>query len=156
MQNLKVGQKAVDFCLPDVNEKEICLKDYQGKWLVLYFYPKDNTSGCTLEAINFSKALRKLEKWNALVVGISPDSPQSHCNFRDNHDLTITLLSDMNHHVLEAYGVWSLKRMYGKEYYGVERSTFLIDPEGTIAFIWRKVKVKGHLEEELEKLQELQ
>jgi len=150
-----LGQPAPDFCLPDTEEKQVCLKKLKGKWVVLYFYTKDHTSGCTLEAINFTKSMAQFNKHNAVVLGISPDSVKSHCHFRDKHDLKVRLLSDPDHTVLEAYGVWSLKKMYGKEYYGVVRSTFLIDPEGHIVEAWRKVKVQGHIETVLEKLQAL-
>jgi peroxiredoxin Q/BCP len=155
MGTLKSGESAPDFCLSDTEQNQVCLNDFQGKWVVLYFYPKDNTSGCTLEAINFTKAIAEFEKLNAAVVGISPDSVKSHCNFRDKHELKVTLLSDPDHKALESYGVWSLKKMYGKEYFGVVRSTFLIDPEGRIAEIWRKVNVPGHIETVLKKLQAL-
>ncbi|MBN2103110.1 thioredoxin-dependent thiol peroxidase [bacterium] len=155
MNVLTIGQSAPDFCLPDTEEKQICLKNFQGKWVVLYFYPKDNTSGCTLEAIHFTESLAQFKEHNAVVLGISPDSVKSHCNFRDKHDLKVTLLSDSDHTVLEAYGVWSVKKMYGKEYYGVMRSTFLIDPQGQIVEIWKKVKVPGHIETILEKLRSL-
>jgi peroxiredoxin Q/BCP len=156
MNAIDAGRKAPEFCLPDADEKEVCLKDYFGKWIVLYFYPKDNTSGCTLEAIDFTKAVQALDDMGAVVIGVSPDSPKSHCNFRDKHDLKITLLSDAEHTVLQQYGVWVLKKMYGREYYGVERSTYLIDPEGKVAHIWRKVKVAGHVEIVKKRLQELQ
>lgn len=141
---LKVGDKAPGFCLPDASNKEICLKDFKGKWLVLYFYPKDNTSGCTREAVDFSEHLRKFKRMGAIVVGVSPDSPTSHTNFINKHKLKLTLLSDTEHKVLEAYGVWQKKSMYGREYYGVVRTTFVIDPKGKIKQMWEKVKVAGH------------
>lgn len=144
---LKEGDKAPDFCLPDQNNKEVCLKDFKGKWVVLYFYPKDNTSGCTMEAMDFSQNLDEFKKMHAVILGVSPDSTKSHVNFMQKHKLTVTLLSDSEHQVLEKYGVWQKKKMYGREYYGVVRTTFLIDPEGKIAHIWEKVKVKGHAEE---------
>ncbi len=152
---VKEGEKAPDFCLPDQNDKEVCLKDYRGKWVVLYFYPKDNTSGCTKEAIGFTEMKKEFEKMGAIILGVSPDSTKSHRNFIEKKDLKITLLSDPEHKVLEAYGAWQLKKMYGREYYGVVRSTFLISPEGKIAFVWPKVKVAGHVENVLEKLKEL-
>ena len=123
--------------------------------MVLYFYPKDNTSGCTLEARGFTMAAKDFEKEGAVILGLSPDSPESHCRFTDKHGLGITLLSDTEHEVLEAYGAWQKKRMYGREFMGVVRSTFLIDPEGTQAHVWPKVKVAGHVEAVLEKLREL-
>ena len=138
--------KAPGFCLPDSDGNEVCLKNFSGKWIILYFYPKDNTTGCTLEAINFSQQLSDIQSLNTEVLGVSPDSSKSHCSFRDKHDLKIRLLSDPEHNVLEKYGVWVLKKMYGREYFGVERSTFLIDPKGNIGKVWRKVKVKDHVE----------
>ena len=153
---LAVGDSAPDFCLPDSDGKEICLKDLKGKWIVLYFYPKDNTPGCTLEAVHFTREMAEFAGKDAVILAVSPDSQKSHCNFRDKHSLKITLLSDPEHIVLEEYGVWVLKKMYGREYHGVERSTFLIDPEGRIAFEWRKVKVQGHVEAVKAKLQALQ
>ena len=142
----KKGDAAPEFCLPNSEAREVCLKDFRGKWVVLYFYPKDNTSGCTKEALEFTELRSKFEGMHAAIIGISPDSVESHRKFREKHALTITLLSDPDHKVLEAYGVWQLKRMYGREYHGVVRSTFLIDTDGKIAEVWTKVKVKGHAE----------
>lgn len=156
MSEIAVGKEAVLFCLPDADEKVVCLEDYSGKWVILYFYPKDNTSGCTLEAIHFTREIEQFRSLGAEVIGISPDSPRSHCAFRDKHDLKVILLSDSDHHVLEGYGVWVLKKMYGKEHYGVERSTFIIDPDGMVVAVWRKVKVEGHIQEVMEKLKTLQ
>ena len=146
--------KAPDFCLPDENGKEICLHDFKGKWVILYFYPKDNTTGCTKEAKDFTDYIEEFEKLNAVVIGISPDSMQSHKKFREKHGLRVLLLSDENKEVLKKYEVWQLKKMYGREYYGVVRSTFLINDEGNIVHEWRRVKVKGHVEEVLKKLKE--
>ncbi len=151
MKGLKEGMKAPEFCLPDANEKTHCLKDFSGKWIVLYFYPKDNTSGCTKEAVGFTESRKQFEELNAVIIGISPDSPKSHAKFIDKHNLSILLLSDPEHKVLKEYGVWQKKKMYGREYMGVVRSTFIITPDGKIAAIWRKVKVKGHIDEVLEK-----
>ena len=153
---LEMGQQADDFCLPDQNEEEVCLHDYRGKWVVLYFYPKDNTSGCTAEALDFTALIDEFHKNNAEVIGVSPDSPQSHIKFIAKKELKLRLLSDTNKNVLQAYNVWQLKKMYGREYYGVVRSTYLIDPDGNIAHIWPKVKVKGHAENVLQKIKELQ
>ena len=150
------GDTAPDFCLPTQNEDEICLHNYRGKWLVLYFYPKDNTTGCTAEALDFTAHLDKFKAINAEILGVSPDSPQSHVKFITKKELKLTLLSDVTHHVLETYGAWQLKKMYGREYYGVVRSTFLVDPRGKIAHIWPKVKVKGHAEDVLQKIKDLQ
>lgn len=149
-------QEAINFCLPDEEGNEVCLDDYKGKWVVLYFYPRDNTSGCTREAKDFSEHMEEFEKLNAVVIGMSPDSPESHRKFKEKHSLKVKLLSDESHEVLEKYGVWQLKKLYGKEYYGVVRSTFLISPDGKIVYAWKGVKVKGHVEEVLEKLREMQ
>ncbi|MFX0204937.1 MAG: thioredoxin-dependent thiol peroxidase [Candidatus Hodarchaeota archaeon] len=152
---LNIGDTGVDFCLPDQNNYEICLKNFQGKWVVLYFYPKDNTPGCTLEARDFSAHVKEFEELNAVILGISPDSTNSHEKFCNKHNLAITLLSDPTHEIIEKYGVWKLKQFRGKKYMGVVRSTFLIDPNGIIAFIWPKVSVKGHAEEVKEKITSL-
>jgi len=155
-ESLETGDRAPAFCLPDQNENKICLKDFLGKWAVLYFYPRDNTPGCTREAVEFTRAEKKFKAANAVIIGISPDSSQSHFNFAEKHSLTITLLSDPNHAVLQQCGAWRLKKLYGREYFGVVRSTFLIDPEGKIAHIWEKVKVRGHVEDVLQTLKEAQ
>ncbi len=154
-EKLKIGDKAPLFCLPNQDEEKICLSDFKGKCVVLYFYPKDNTSGCTKEAIGFTEKKEEFEKLGAVILGVSPDSPKSHRNFIEKKGLTITLLSDQEHKVLEEYGAWQLKKMYGREYMGVVRSTYLINPEGKIAYIWPKVKVAGHVDAVLEKLKEL-
>lgn len=151
----QAGDAAPAFCLPDKDRNETCLRDYAGKWVVLYFYPKDNTSGCTLEAIDFSASIKELEKLGAAVLGVSPDSPESHCRFYDKHKLRVTLLSDQDHRVMEKYGVWGSKKMYGRESMGVIRSTILIDPKGIIRFRWDKVKVNGHVESVVRTLAEL-
>ncbi len=151
-----VGDPAPDFCLPNQDDAQVCLHDLRGRWVVLYFYPKDNTSGCTREAVDFTQHLEAFAERNAVVLGVSPDSTRSHRNFAQKHGLRVTLLSDPEHKVLEAYGVWQKKRMYGREYWGVVRTTFLIDPEGRIAWVWPNVKVKGHVEAVLAKLTELQ
>ena len=153
---VKVGDSAPKFCLPDQDEKEQCLDKFKGKWVVLYFYPKDNTSGCTIEARDFTTAVSEFEKLNCTILGVSPDSVKSHQNFISKQDLNIALLSDSEHRVLEKYGAWQLKKMYGREYYGVIRSTYLINPDGEIEFIWPKVKVKGHVDEVRSKLVDLQ
>jgi peroxiredoxin Q/BCP len=149
-----IGDAAPQFCLPGMDEREVCLDDFKGKWLVLYFYPKDNTSGCTREAVDFTLALPTLNSLGAEVLGISRDPPASHKKFAEKHDLRIKLASDADHKVTEAYGAWALKKMYGKESYGVVRSTFLIDPQGKVAHAWKKVSVKGHAEAVAERLRE--
>jgi peroxiredoxin Q/BCP len=151
-EGVTVGIKAPDFCLPDQEEKSVCLRDYKGRWVVLYFYPKDDTPGCTIEACDFTNSLAAFEKPDAAVLGISPDSPQSHARFSEKHHLKLTLLSDPEHIILETYGAWGPKNSYGKETRGVLRKTFLIDPEGRIRHIWPKVSVEGHAGEVMEKL----
>jgi len=153
---LNVGDTVPDFCLPNQDEEEICFRDIKGKWIVLYFYPKDNTPGCTTEALEFTEALPDFEGLNALVLGVSPDSPKKHRNFIEKKGLKITLLADEEKEVCQLFGVWQLKKNYGREYMGVVRSTFIIDPDGKIAAKWEKVRVKGHVEAVKEKLAELQ
>jgi len=143
---MEIGSQVPGFCLPDKVGEQRCLSDFRGKGVVCYFYPRDNTSGCTREDVDFSEQLPDFEKYDAAVIGISPDSPASHQKFGEKHQLRVLLLSDERHEVTDKYGVWKLKRLYGKEYYGVERSTFLINPEGKLAQAWRKVKVNGHVE----------
>ena len=154
MKEIKEGVKAPAFCLNNAAEKEYCLKDFEGKWVVLYFYPKDNTSGCTKEAVGFTEKKEEFEKLGAVIIGISPDSPKSHGLFIEKHNLNVLLLSDPEHKVLGKYGVWQKKKLYGREYMGVVRTTFLISPKGKIKHIWRKVRVKGHIEEVLSGLKE--
>jgi len=152
---ITVGQNAPDFCLPDKDGNERCLKDYRGKWVVLYFYPKDNTSGCTLEATDFSAKNDEFMAAGAEVVEVSCDSTASHRNFADKHGLTISLLSDTGRTVVSQWGVWGKKKLYGKEYEGTIRSTFLIDPGGTVRAVWDKVSVKDHAADVLERLRGL-
>jgi peroxiredoxin Q/BCP len=156
MTEAKLDRAAPAFCLLDKDKERTCLSDLRGKWVVLYFYPRDNTSGCTLEALDFTAARSEFEGLGAAIVGISPDSPESHCRFTDKHGLGITLLSDVDHGVMERYGVWRLKKMYGRESSGVVRSTFLVDPDGVLRREWRKVKVRGHVEAVKAALIELQ
>jgi len=152
---IQVGEKAPDFCLPNQDMEEICLRDLRGAWVVLYFYPKDNTPGCTTEACDFTEALPDFTGLGATILGVSPDSPKKHQNFIAKKDLKITLLSDEDKEVLQAYGVWQLKKNYGREYMGVVRSTYLIDPDGNVAYVWEKVRVKGHVDAVKQKLAEL-
>jgi peroxiredoxin Q/BCP len=156
IDELKIGVSAPEFCLQDSQEKDVCLANYRGKWVVLYFYPKDGTKGCTLEALAFSANKTEFEDIGTTILGVSPDSSKSHVKFIEKNDLGITLLSDSEHKVLELYDVWQIKKVYGREYYGVIRSTFLLNPEGKISHVWRKVRVKGHVEAVKEKLVELQ
>jgi peroxiredoxin Q/BCP len=153
---LNVGDKVPDFCLPNQDEEEICFRDIKGRWIVLYFYPKDNTPGCTTEACDFTAALPDFEGLDATVIGVSPDSPKRHRNFIEKHGLKIMLLSDEDKELCQTFGCWQLKKNYGREYMGVVRSTFIIDPDGKVAAKWEKVRVKGHVEEVKKKLAELQ
>jgi len=152
---LEVGTKAPEFCLPNQDETEICLRDLSGKWIVLYFYPKDNTPGCTTEACGFSEALPEFEDMDAVILGVSPDSPKKHRNFIEKKNLTITLLADEDKELCNLYDVWKLKKFMGREYMGVVRTTYIISPDGEIVAAWDKVKVKGHVEAVKEKLKEL-
>ena len=152
---LETGKRAPDFKLPTDTEGDIKLSLLKGHIVVLFFYPKDNTSGCTKEAVAFTALEPEFEAAGAKIIGLSPDDLKSHGKFRDKYDLTVTLASDENKKVLEKYGVWVEKSMYGRKYMGVERSTFLIDKAGRIAQIWRKVKVPGHAEAVLEAVRQL-
>jgi thioredoxin-dependent peroxiredoxin len=147
---VKEGDKAPDFELPSDNAGKIKLSKLKGRAVVLFFYPKDDTSGCTKEAIGFSQHLSEFTESGVEVIGLSPDSVAKHTKFREKHELTVTLVSDEGKKVLEAYGAWVEKSMYGRKYMGVERSTFLIGKDGKIARAWRKVKVVGHVEAVLE------
>lgn len=146
MQELAIGDTAPDFDLDADGGGRIALNDLMGKPVVLYFYPKDNTPGCTKEAIAFSELIEDFGKLGITIVGVSPDSAKKHDNFIAKHNLAVRLGADTETHTAEAYGVWVEKSMYGKKYMGVERSTFLIDKDGKIAQVWRKVKVPGHAE----------
>ncbi len=150
MNKLQIGDIAPGFQLPTGGEGEVKLSDLQGKFIVLYFYPKDMTPGCTTEAIAFSSLDKEFARLGAEIIGISKDSPQRHDKFIAKHDLTITLASDENGEICEAYGVWVQKKLYGREYMGIQRATFLIGKNGKILHIWPKVKVKGHAEEVLQ------
>jgi len=149
---LEEGKKAPDFTLKNQNEETISLNDFKGKNIVLYFYPKDDTSGCTAEACSFRDDFPKFEKTDAVILGVSPDSVESHKRFEQKYNLNFDLLSDEKKEVLEKYDVWKEKNMYGRKYMGVERTTYIIDPEGKIKKIFRKVKVNGHNQEVLEAL----
>ncbi|WEK48682.1 MAG: thioredoxin-dependent thiol peroxidase [Candidatus Kaistia colombiensis] len=143
------GTPAPEFDLPADDGSRIKLSDFKGRKVVLYFYPKDNTSGCTLEAIDFSNREADFEAAETIVVGVSPDSVKSHERFKKKHELSIALASDEDKVVLEAYGVWAEKSMFGHKYMGVVRTTYLIGRDGTILRVWDKVKVKGHVDEVL-------
>jgi peroxiredoxin Q/BCP len=149
---LQEGTLAPDFTLPADGGGEVTLSDYRGKKIVLYFYPKDNTSGCTTEACNFRDDYSEITAAGAVVLGVSPDSIKSHDGFKLKHNLPFALLSDPDHNVAEMYGAWGEKKMYGRTYMGIIRSTFVIDEEGTIIKVFPKVKVKNHSQEVLEVL----
>lgn len=146
---LRAGRKAPEFKLPSDSGKEIRLSDFRGKRVVLYFYPKDSTPGCTREACAFRDGLSKLRKRKAVVLGVSADSVESHRNFKKNHGLNFPLLSDPAKGMLRRYGVWKQKSLYGKRYMGLERTTLIIDEHGKVAKVFPKVKVDGHFEEVL-------
>lgn len=141
------GKKAPDFSLVNETGETVHLKDYRGQYVILYFYPKDMTPGCTTEACDFRDKHEDFSHLNAVVLGVSPDDAKKHTKFIDKHGLPFSLLVDEDHAVAEAYGVWVLKKMYGREYMGIERSTFLIDGKGNLVKQWRKVRVKNHIEE---------
>lgn len=150
-----VGGKAPAFSLKNESGEPVALGDLAGRWVVLYFYPKDDTPGCTTEACEFTAAITALDRLDAVVFGVSPDSPESHQKFRTKHGLKVGLLSDPTHEMIEAYGAWGEKSMYGRKYMGVVRSTVLIDPKGRVAWHWPNVKPAGHAEEVRGKLSEL-
>ena len=152
---ITVGKKAPDFTLKNQDDAPVKLGDLAGRWLVLYFYPKDDTPGCTVEACDFTAGIKQFEKLEATVLGCSPDSPESHRKFIAKHKLKIGLLSDPEHKALEKYGAWGEKNMYGRTTMGVIRSTVLIDPHGKVAHHWGKVKAAGHADAVKEKLKEL-
>jgi peroxiredoxin Q/BCP len=147
--SLKPGDKAPDFTMPSDGKGEISLSKLKGKKVILYFYPKDDTSGCTAEACGFRDNLPTFGNTEAVVIGVSRDSVASHDKFKKKHDLPFPLASDEDGKVCEAYGTWVEKSMYGRKYMGIERTTFLIDGKGVIRNVWRKVKVPGHVEEVL-------
>ena len=146
---LKIGHKAPDFSLLSSSGKTLRLKDFAGKKIILYFYPKDNTSGCTKEACSFESNLKAIKKKGAVVIGISADSVDSHMKFAEKYGLSFPLLSDEQKDVVKSYGVWKEKSMYGRKYFGIERTTVVIDEQGIVQYIFSKVKVDGHTEEVL-------
>lgn len=143
---IEKGEAAPDFSLPADDGAQVRLSDFRGRHVVLYFYPKDDTSGCTAQACELRDDMPRLEALDAVVLGVSPDPVRSHVKFKEKYDLNFPLLADEDHAVSELYGVWKEKSMYGRTYMGIERSTFLIDEEGRIAEVWRKVKPRGHSE----------
>lgn len=155
MSELAIGDKAPDFSLKVSETRVLSLHELKGKFVVLYFYPKDNTPGCTVEARDFNSLLPDFEKLNTEVIGVSKDNLKSHDKFRCNHGLEFLLGSDEDGKTCADYGVWVEKSMFGKKYMGINRSTFLISPEGKIAYIWPKVSVLGHAKEIIKKIKEL-
>jgi len=153
--NLQTGDMVPNFSLPTGDGTVAGIADYRGKNLVIFFYPKDDTPGCTKESIAFSQSRAAFQACDTEIVGISIDSPKSHAKFTAKHELTVTLASDEEKSAVEAFGVWVEKNMYGRKYMGTERATFLIDKQGKIAQIWRKVKVPGHVDAVLEAAQTL-
>ena len=152
---LDVGNKAPNFAVANQESKTMSLDDLAGNWAVVYFYPKDDTPGCTVEAKEFTELSNKFEENNAVIFGVSPDNEAKHCKFIDKYDLKIELLADTEKTMLSDYGVWQEKSMYGKTYMGVVRTTYLINPDGNISEAWPKVKAKGHAEAVLNRLIEL-
>jgi peroxiredoxin Q/BCP len=150
MANVEEGQAAPDFELPRAGGGVLKLSDLRGRKVVLYFYPKDDTSGCTVEAQDFSRLLPEFETAGTVVIGMSPDGVKKHDKFRAKHELTVDLVSDETTQTLQEWGLWVEKSMYGRKYMGVDRSTFLIGPDGKILQAWRNVKVPGHAQEVLE------
>jgi len=153
---IEAGTPAPDFTLQDQDDQTVTLSSLKGKWVVLYFYPKDLTPGCTTEACNFQEALPNFTSLNAEIIGVSKDSVKTHRKFADKHNLNFRLVSDKDGQVCDAYDVWKEKFNYGKSYMGIVRSTFIIDPQGTIAKVYPKVNVKEHHQEVQEALKALQ
>lgn len=152
---LEIGAKAPEFTTKIENGMELSLKDLLGSWVILYFYPKDDTSGCTKEACSFNESLASLTKIGAKVVGVSPDSSKSHDKFKTKYNLSFNLVSDEDHSISQSFGAWGEKSMYGRKYMGIFRSTFIIDPKGIIQYIFHKVNVNGHTEAVIKKIEEL-
>ena len=152
---LEAGDKAPKFAIPNQDGNMIKLDDLLGKWSVIYFYPRDDTPGCTIEAKEFTELSSKFEEQGATIYGVSPDTEAKHCKFIEKHGLKVELLADTESTMLADYGVWQEKQMYGKTYMGVVRTTYLVNPDGNIAEAWTKVKAKGHAEAVLKRLVEL-
>ncbi|MCA1321056.1 thioredoxin-dependent thiol peroxidase [Bacillus tianshenii] len=151
---VETGKKAPDFSLEATNGEKVKLSDYKGKNVILYFYPKDMTPGCTTQACDFRDQHENFSELDTVILGVSPDPLSKHEKFIEKHGLPFLLLVDEDHKVAELYDVWNLKKNFGKEYMGIERSTFIIDKEGQLVKEWRKVKVKGHVEEALAYIKE--
>lgn len=153
--SVEVGQRAEEMSLTSSSGEQVKLSDYRGRYVVLYFYPKDNTPTCTTEACDFRDAFNSFQELNAVIVGVSVNNLKEHRKFIEKYDLPFELLVDEEHRLSEQFGVWQLKKMYGKEYMGIVRSTFVLDPEGILIKEWRKVTVKGHVQEALEYIRSL-
>ncbi len=152
---IEIGKPAPDFSLKNQADQDIRLSDLDGQWVVLYFYPKDNTPGCTVEACEFTAGVEEFAALDAVVLGCSPDTTRKHRNFIEKFDLRISLLSDPDHEVMAEYGAWGEKKMYGRTFMGVKRSTVIIDPFGNVAHHWRSVRAKGHARKVRDKLETL-
>lgn len=152
--SVEVGKQAPNFTLKNQNNENVSLADFQGKNIVLYFYPKDMTPGCTTQACDFRDAYESFSDLDAVILGVSPDPIERHQTFIDKYELPFHLLADEDHKVAEAYDVWKLKKNFGREYYGIERSTFIIDPSGQVIKDYRKVRVKDHVQEALDFLKQ--
>ena len=153
---IKIDEKAPEFCLPNQDDVEICMRDLKGKWIVLYFYPRDNTPGCTTEACEFTEAAPDFSDLDAIILGVSADTTKKHRSFIDKKDLGITLLSDEDTLMMQEYGVWQMKKNYGKEYMGIVRTTLIINPDGIVKSVFEKVRVKDHVAKVQEELMLLQ
>ena len=152
---IEIGKPAPDFSLKNQADQDVRLSDYDGQWVVLYFYPRDNTPGCTVEACEFTSGVEEFAALDAVVLGCSPDTTRKHRNFIKKFDLKILLLSDPDHKVMEEYQAWGQKKMYGRTFMGVKRSTVIIDPSGNVAHHWRSVRARGHAGKVREKLEKL-
>ena len=152
---IEIGKPAPDFSLKNQADQDVRLSDLEGQWIVLYFYPRDNTPGCTVEACEFTASVEEFAALDAVVLGCSPDTTRKHRNFIDKFDLKISLLSDSDHKVMEEYQAWGEKKMYGRTFMGVKRSTVIIDPSGDVAHHWRSVRAKGHAGKVRDKLEAL-
>jgi len=153
---ITLEKPAPQFTLPDQDGKKVSLKDLKGKWVVLYFYPKDDTPGCTVEGREFTVQHQEFKRRGAVVYGVSGDSAESHCRFQAKHKLSIPLLTDADKKIMTAYDAFRQKLLYGKSFLGIVRSTVLVDPQGKVAWHWKSVKAKGHAEQVLKKLDEVQ
>jgi peroxiredoxin Q/BCP len=152
---IEIGKPAPDFSLKNQADQDVRLSALDGQWIVLYFYPRDNTPGCTVEACEFTAGVAEFAALDAVVLGCSPDTTRKHRNFIEKFDLKIALLSDPDHKVMEEYGAWGEKKMYGRTFQGVKRSTVIIDPSGKVAHHWRNVRARGHARKVRDKLEAL-